>query len=129
MMNCHRAVVGILAAGVLALPLATSVSAAAKKPAAKKPAAKKPTAKPAGADAKAGKESFQKEGCTGCHITKDFAQGGKTGPDLSSVGKDKSVADITKYIQHPKSGSVMPAFKGPAKTLADLGAYLGTQKG
>jgi cbb3-type cytochrome oxidase cytochrome c subunit len=125
MMNCHRAVVGILAAGVLALPLATSVSAAAK------PAAKKPAAKPAakGGDAKAGKDSFQKEGCTGCHITKDFAQGGKTGPDLSSVGKDKSVADITKYIGHPKSGSVMPAFKGPAKTLADLGAYLGTQKG
>jgi cbb3-type cytochrome oxidase cytochrome c subunit len=127
MMNCHRAVVGILAAGVLALPLATSVSAAAKKPAAKKPAAK-PAAK-TGGDAKAGKESFQKEGCTGCHITKDFAQGGKTGPDLSSVGKDKSVADITKYIQHPMSGCVMPAFKGPAKTLADLGAYLGTQKG
>lgn len=122
-MKCHRAVVGFLAAGALCLPLvAGAVSAAPKKPAPKKPAAPK-------ADPKAGKLTFQKEGCTGCHVTKDFPEAGKTGPDLSAVGKTSNAAAISKYIAKPKAGSVMPAYKGPAKNLKDMTAYLLTQKG
>lgn len=123
-MKSHRAVVGFLAAGVLCLPL-VAASAAPKKPAPKKPA--KPA--PAKADPKAGKTTFQKEGCTGCHITSDFKEGGKTGPDLSAIGKEHDAAFIAKYIAHPKAGSVMPAFKGSAKSLNDMAAYLVTQKG
>ena len=120
-MKCPRAVVGFLAAGALSLPLvAGAVSAAPKKPAPKKPAAK--------GDAKLGKTAFQKEGCTGCHVTKDFPQGGKTGPDLSEAGKGHTAAQISAYIAKPKAGSVMPAYKGPAKTLADMTAYMLTQK-
>lgn len=121
-MNCHRAVVGFLAAGALSLPLvASAVVAAPKKPAPKKPVAK--------ADPKLGKAAFQKEGCLGCHVSKDFPQGGKTGPDLSDIGKAHTAAQISAYIAKPKAGSVMPAYKGPAKTLADMTAYMLTQKG
>ena len=107
----HRALLGFLAAGALSLPLLTAAGAA--------PAAK--------GDPKAGKAAFKSEGCTGCHKTKDMTDGGSQGPDLKEEGK-KPAAEITKFIQHPKSGSVMPAFKGPAKTLSNLVAYLQTQK-
>lgn len=124
MTRCHRAVVGFLAAGALSLPLvASAVSAAPKKPAPKKPAA------PAKGDAKLGKEAFKKEGCTGCHVTKDFPDAGKTGPDLSAIGKGHDAKFISGYIAKPKAGSIMPAYKGPAKTLADMTAYMLTQKG
>jgi cbb3-type cytochrome oxidase cytochrome c subunit len=126
MTRCHRAVIGFLAAGALSLPLvASAVSAAPKKPAPKKPAPKAP----AKGDAKLGKEAFKKEGCTGCHVTKDFPDAGKTGPDLSGIGAEHDAKFISGYIAKPKAGSIMPAYKGPAKTLADMTAYMLTQKG
>ena len=118
MTRVNRALVGVLTAAALSVPLVAS----AAKP---KPAAKPAVAKP---DAKAGKIAFSKEGCTGCHKSKDYPQGGTSGPDLSEVAKGKTVAQITAYIKKPKSGSIMPAYKGPAKTLNDMGAYLMTQK-
>lgn len=124
MSRCHRTVVGFLAAGALSLPLvASAVVAAPKKPAPKKPAA------PAKGDAKLGKEAFKKEGCTGCHVTKDFPDAGKAGPDLSAVAQGHTAAQISAYIKKPKAGSIMPAYKGPAKSLADMTAYMMTQKG
>jgi mono/diheme cytochrome c family protein len=115
----HRLIIGALTAGTLVLPAAW---AAKPKP---KP---KPTPAPAKGDAKAGQQAFKSEGCTGCHKTKDFTTAGELGPDLSAVGKEKKPAEIQAYIQHPKSGSMMPAFKGSAKTLANMTAYLVTQK-
>ena len=114
MSRCQRALLGAVAAGVLCLPLlvATNASAAA--------AAK--------GNAAAGKKAFASEGCSGCHKTKDYPKGGEVGPDLSAVGKDKKPAEISAYIKKPKKDSVMPAFKGPAASLDNLTAYLGTQK-
>ena len=122
MSRYHRAVVGTLAASLLCIPLLAGSSASAAKPKPKP----KPKA-PAKADPKAGKEAFKKEGCTGCHKTKDFAEGGTTGPDLSEAGKEPA-AKLAAYIKKPKSGSVMPAYKGPQATVDNIVAYLMTQK-
>jgi mono/diheme cytochrome c family protein len=124
MFRYQRALIGVVAAGMLTLPMLSAANAAAKKP------AKKPAAKPAakGGDAKAGQMAFSKEGCTGCHKSKDFPKGGEIGPDLSAIGGEKKAEEISAYIKHPKSGSVMPAFKGPQKTLDDLTAYMMSQK-
>jgi mono/diheme cytochrome c family protein len=118
----HRALIGVLAAGVLSLSV-LGATAAPKKPAPKKPAPAAPKADP-----KAGKVAFSKEGCTGCHKTKDYPQAGEIGPDLSEIGKHESAAEISAYIKKPKSGSIMPAFKGPQATLDNLTAYMLTQK-
>lgn len=125
MSRYERALTGLLVAGLMAAP-AISASAAKKKPAPKKPAPKKPA--PAKGDVKAGLAAFKSEGCTGCHKTKDYKDAGNVGPDLSKVGAEHTAAEIAKYTQQPKSGSIMPAFKGPAKTLQDMAAYLATQK-
>jgi len=123
MFRYQRALIGVVTAGMLTLPLLTAANAAAKKPA--KPAAK-PAAK--GGDAKAGQVAFSKEGCTGCHKSKDFPKGGEIGPDLSAIGTEKKADEISAYIKKPKAGSVMPAFKGPQKSLDDLTAYMMSQK-
>jgi len=99
---------------LLSAALATGVSAQAKK----KPAPK--------ADAKAGKTAFAKEGCSGCHKTKDYKDGGAAGPDLSIIGKEHKAEQITAYIKKPKAGSIMPAYKGPHTD--NIAAYLVTQK-
>jgi mono/diheme cytochrome c family protein len=111
----NRAGLG-LAAALLALPVLSSSVAAQKKPA---PAPK--------ADAKAGKDLFKKEGCLGCHKTKEDPKAGDLGPDLSMVGKTSKEADILKIIMKPPAGSVMPALKDEKKAK-DITAYLLTQK-
>ncbi len=124
MMNLsHRALVNVLAVSALSLPLVAAVAAPAKK-------AGKPGSKPAAkaGDPKAGQTAFKSEGCTGCHKTKDYASGGEVGTNLTDIGGKKKPAEIAAYIAHPKAGSVMPAFKGPKKTLDNLTAYLATQK-
>lgn len=123
MFRYQRALLGVVAAGMLTLPMLTAANAAPKKPA--KPAAK-PAAK--GGDAKAGLTAFTKEGCAGCHKSKDFPKGGEIGPDLSAIGGEKKAEEISAYIKKPKSGSIMPAFKGPQKGLDDLTAYMMSQK-
>lgn len=122
MTRIHRALFSaVAAAAVLSLPLASAL-AAPKKPAPKKPA----PAKKAG-DAKAGATAFKAEGCTGCHKTADI-DGGTSGPDLSKIGAEHKAPEIAAYIKKPKSGSIMPAFKGPQKAIDDMTAYLMTQK-
>jgi mono/diheme cytochrome c family protein len=124
----YRVLAGALMAGALTLPLLTAAVTAA-------PQAKTPAAAPAkgAGDAKKGKDAFKTEGCASCHKTKDYQDpNASVGPDLSAVAKDHTSAQLTTYIQHPKAGSVMPAFKvkdaGTKATLANLVAYLMTQK-
>jgi mono/diheme cytochrome c family protein len=118
----QRALVGVLAAGALSLSV-LAATAAPKKPAPKpKP---KAVAKP---DAKAGQTAFSKEGCTGCHKSKEYPKGGEIGPDLSEIGKEHKAEEISAYIKKPKSGSIMPAFKGPQATLDNMTAYMLSQK-
>lgn len=121
MTRIHRALFSaVAAAAVLSLPLASAL-AAPKKPAPKKPAPAKK------ADPKAGAVAFKAEGCTGCHKTADI-DGGTSGPDLSKIGAEHKAAEIAAYIKKPKSGSIMPAFKGAQKAVDDMTAYLMTQK-
>lgn len=121
----HRALVGLAAAAVLSLPMVFTPNAFGA-PAKKKPNPKKPAPSAKG-DPKAGKGLFASEGCTACHKTGDYKDGGNTAPDLTTVGKDKKEAEILGQIMHPKAGSSMPATKD-AKKAKDLTAYLLTQK-
>ena len=116
----HRALIGVLTAGALSLPLLSTALAAPPKKAPKKPPAKK-------ADAKKGQTQFKSEGCSGCHKTKDYPDGGAVGPDLSAVAKEHTVPEITAYIKKPKQGSVMPALKAEPQ-VTNISAYLATQK-
>ncbi len=115
-----RALVGLVLSGLLALPL---VVAAAPKKKPGKPAA---PAKAAG-NAKKGAVAFKTEGCSGCHKTKDIPDGGPM-KDLSKAGAEKNAAQLAAFIKNPVGASAMPAFKGSAATLADIVAYLLTQK-
>jgi cytochrome c2 len=117
MTRVHRAAIGVLAATVLSLPLVASAAKPAAKP--------KPKPAPAKPDAAQGKKAFQAEGCTACHKTKDYPDGG-TSKDLNDVGKRMKTPDIAAYIKNPKD-KAMPAYKGPK--LPNLAAYLTTQKG
>jgi len=130
MSRYQRALLGLLAASALSVPaFSVAVAAPPKKAPAKggkKPAKPGPKAEPK-PDAKAGKELFKSEGCTGCHKTADFKDGGTTGPDLSKIGTEQKESVIADVILHPKSGSIMPATKDKKKAL-DMTAYLMTQK-
>jgi mono/diheme cytochrome c family protein len=118
--RAHRALMGVLAAGVLALP-AVQAMAAPKKPAKKpaKPAATKP-------DAKLGKSLYTKEGCSSCHKAGDI-KGGEMGPDLTGIGSKQTAAQLDKKIMHPGASSIMPALKD-AKKSAHITAFLLTLK-
>jgi mono/diheme cytochrome c family protein len=117
-----KSLAGLLLAGALTLPVVATTAAP------KKPAPKKPAAGTSKGDAAKGKMLYKSEGCTGCHKSKDYPTAGEVGPDLSAIGKEKKAAEIAAYIKHPKKDSVMPAFKGPQKTVDDVTAYLLTQK-
>ena len=119
MSRTQKGLMSVAVAAAFGLPL-LSAHAAPKKPA--KPAPKK------GGNAAAGKMTFSKEGCAGCHKTKDFPEAGEAGPDLSKVAGHETAAKIAAYIKKPKAGSIMPHYKGPQKNVDDMTAYLMTQK-
>jgi putative heme-binding domain-containing protein len=56
------------------------------------------TEKPEG-DAQAGAALFQEQGCTACHRIR--GSGGASGPDLSSVGANRSLKDLRRSIVEP----------------------------
>lgn len=114
--NMKRMAAGFAVAGALVMGLVPALAAPAKPKAAPKPNPVK------------GKLAFKSEGCTACHKTKDFKDGGALGPDLSLIAKNHKAAQIKAYILKPKQGSVMPAFKGPAAVADDMTAYMMTQK-
>ncbi len=120
MSRTQKGLWSVAVAAAFALPLLTA-DAAPKKKAPAKPVAKK-------GNAAAGKLTYSKEGCAGCHKTKDFPEGGEAGPDLSTVAGHETAAKIAAYIRKPKAGSIMPHYKGPQKNVDDMTAYLMTQK-
>lgn len=91
---------------------------------------KKKPAKPAPASKliAEGKKVYEKNGCATCHVIK--GQGGKTGPDLTTVGKEHKADWLTKQIRDPKqfkADSLMPAYGADIisdKDLKALVAYL-----
>lgn len=92
---------------------------------------------PAGGNAAKGKTLFASSGCTACHTI--GGQGGKIGPDLTAVGSRLTQAQIEAQVTNPKqrptpytqitSGAVMPKLPLTAAQIADIAAYLATQKG
>lgn len=95
---------------------------------------KKPS-KPSATSAKliaAGKKVYENNGCKACHAI--GGAGGKTGPDLSKVGKKRKPDWLTTQIRDPKKNghdSIMPSYgedKINAKDLKALVAYLSSLK-
>jgi cytochrome c oxidase subunit 2 len=89
----------------------------------------KKSKKPAPAASTAeGKKVYDAQGCAACHVV--AAKGGKTGPELTHIGKTKKAADLEKVIRDPKAvnpKALMPAYpvdKIDAKKLKALVAYL-----
>ena len=121
MVHVSRALMGVIAAGLLALPALQSAAAPKKKPA--KPAPKPAAGKP---DAKLGKSLYMKEGCSSCHKAGDI-KGGDMGPALPKPDGLKTAAQITDKILHPGPSSIMPALKDPKKA-AHIAAFLVTLK-
>lgn len=75
-----------------------------------------------------GKKVYAAQGCAACHLIGD--KGGKTGPDLTKVGKTAKVDRLTQAIRDPKKldpKNIMPAY-GPdkidAKQFKGLIAYM-----
>lgn len=117
-----RTFVALAATVAMLLPVAGLCAPQKKKPAPKKPA---PVKK---ADPKAGMALFASEGCKTCHKTKDHADGGAM-KDLSKVAGEMNAAQLTAFIKNPApKAPAMPAFKGSPDALANIVAYLGTQK-
>jgi len=81
-----------------------------------------------------GKKVFESAGCMACHTIGD--KGGKMGPALTHIGKDKewTPAKLAAMIRDPKKGkpsAKMPAFppdKISDKDLKALVAYLESLK-
>ncbi len=74
---------------------------------------------------------FEKE-CSACHMIN--GKGGTVGPDLSGVGKYRSVTFLQAFIIDPKSvlpGATMPAYRKllTQDQIKDLAAYLFSLKG
>jgi mono/diheme cytochrome c family protein len=75
-----------------------------------------------------GKKAYDANNCAACHLI--GAKGGKTGPELSHIGKSKKPAEFEKVIRDPKKvnpKALMPAYpadKIDAKKLKALVAYL-----
>src|SRR5437870_3326867 len=96
---------------------ATTVSTAGAQKKKSAPAKTKPAPKPAGGAASLaeGKTIFMKNNCAACHAI--AGTGGKTGTDLTHIGKTAKPADIAAYVRNPKKKkptSIMPAY-GPTQ--------------
>jgi ubiquinol-cytochrome c reductase cytochrome b subunit len=88
-------------------------------------------AAPLTADAQAGRDLFQTQGCTACH--RIGTMGGNIGPDLSGEGlKGKSTEWLTEQLRDSKShnpASIMPSFASLGKEkIANLVEYLQSLK-
>lgn len=92
----------------------------------------KPAAGASAADIAAGKKLYEGNGCIACHMIGD--KGGKTGTNLTHIGKTKKADWIAEVIRDPKKAnkeSSMPAYgedKISAKELKQLSGYLASLK-
>ena len=121
------AVFALALSGVILFGAMTLTAAAPQK--------KKPT-KPNGGSSAAliaqGKKVYAANNCAACHVIGD--KGGKTGPALTHIGKEKKADWLTTQIRDPKKNKptgLMPPFgedKINAKSLKVLVAYLGSLK-
>ncbi|MCC7104180.1 MAG: c-type cytochrome [Chloroflexi bacterium] len=112
-------------------------------PAPKKPVAQVDTS--LSSDAQAGQKIWQEKGaCIGCHVIQGIAGGGKTGPELSNIGKvaatrkpgmsaedyiHESIVDPHAFVV-PGYPPVMPSYRGTLSEdeIKQLVAYYMTRK-
>jgi mono/diheme cytochrome c family protein len=78
-------------------------------------------------DAAAGKATFSKAGCTGCHTLQAAGATGTVGPNLDQVKPDYRLA--TSRVTNGKG--VMPSFKGQLsdQEIANVAAFVVTSTG
>jgi mono/diheme cytochrome c family protein len=123
-LSCHAAVV-LAGCGSKGVTSAAPVTVVGTLP--------KPTQEPETAafklkgDAAAGKATFSKAGCTGCHTLKAAGATGTVGPNLDQVKPDYRLA--TSRVTNGKG--VMPSFKGQLsdQEIANVAAFVVTSTG
>jgi cytochrome c oxidase subunit II len=121
-----RGAVALILSSMVLCCAVTLTSAAPQKKKKPKPT---PTVK---VDVAAAKKVYLAQGCGACHAIS--GQGGKTGPDLTQIGKTWSAEKMFKQARNPKAfkkDAVMPAYppdKITDKELKNLCAYLATLK-
>jgi mono/diheme cytochrome c family protein len=101
------------------------------------PAPSPPHAAPKG-DAAAGKQLFNAQGCSSCHMFKPAGATGTVGPDLDNLASDaqkanrgsveqyatESIEDPNAYVVPGFPKGVMPTFQLTKKQVGDLVAFL-----
>jgi len=103
----------------------SSVAGAQAKKTQKKTTAPAATSK---ADIEAGSKVYKANGCAACHAIGEA--GGKTGPELTHVGKTGKADKLSAYVRNPKKSNPdakMPEYdstKISDKELKSLAAYL-----
>ncbi len=73
----------------------------------------------------AGKKVYQQRGCAACHIIAGV--GGKVGPDLTSISKNRDSAFLYKWLKNPqavKPATIMPNLNLTDKEIKPLVEYL-----
>src|ERR1700719_1611086 len=69
-----------------------------------------------------GAKLFREKGCIGCHLV--FGEGGCRGPDLSTIGSQRSVEHLRQAIFDPDA-TVLPAYWVAKVTLENGATYAG----
>ncbi|MGB3941564.1 MAG: c-type cytochrome, partial [Candidatus Manganitrophaceae bacterium] len=78
----------------------------------------------AGAEIEKGKKLYEERRCGICHVI--TGQGGKIGPDLSSVGNQRDREWLMRFLKDPKGtipGAKMLPVKATEEELSALAAY------
>lgn len=77
----------------------------------------------------AGKKVYQQRGCAACHIVAGV--GGKVGPDLTSIGRNRDSGFLYKWLKNPqavKPAAIMPNLNLTDKEIKPLVEYLTSLK-
>ncbi|MBI5180334.1 MAG: c-type cytochrome [Nitrospirae bacterium] len=77
----------------------------------------------------AGKKVYQQRGCAACHIIS--GTGGKVGPDLTTIGKNRDNEFLYKWLKNPqavKPATIMPNLNLTDKEIKPLVEYLTSLK-
>ena len=86
-----------------------------------------PTAGPPKGDASKGRDLFWGKGqCGGCHMVD--TKGGRSGPNLSRVGRQRSLAFLRESITNP-SAEITPGYSTVAVVLRDGKQITGLERG